>query len=55
MSEWADEPIVSTLKPDLLTQDGSARLEAALAELLTDTPEHLIPRDVAERVAVHAL
>lgn len=55
MPEWADEPIVSTLKPDLLTQYGSARLEAALDELLADTTEHLIPRDVAQRVAAHAL
>ncbi|MGN6488297.1 MAG: hypothetical protein ACTHLT_10830 [Devosia sp.] len=55
MPEWADEPIVSTLKPDLLTQYGSARLEAALAELLRDTTEHLIPPDIAERVAAHAL
>jgi len=55
MPEWADEPIVTTLKPDLLTQYGSARLEAALAELLADTTEHLIPRDVAERVTAHAL
>jgi hypothetical protein len=55
MPEWADEPIVSMLKADLLTQYGSARLEAALDELLADTTEHLIPRDVAERVAAHAL
>jgi len=55
MEGWADEPIVSMLKPDLLTQYGSARLEAALAELLADTTEHLIPPDIAERVAAHAL
>lgn len=55
LPEWADEPIVSTLKPDLLIQYGSARLEAALDELLADTTEHLIPRDVAQRVAAHAL
>ncbi len=55
MPEWAEEPIVSTLKPDLLTQYGSARLEAALDELLADTTEHLIPPDIAQRVAAHAL
>ncbi len=55
MPEWAEEPIVTTLKPDLLTQYGSARLEAALDELLTDTTEHLVPADIAERVAAHAL
>jgi hypothetical protein len=55
MPEWADEPIVSMLKPDLLTQYGSARLAAALDELLADTTEHLIPPDIAQRVAAHAL
>ncbi len=55
MPEWADEPIVSTLKPDLLTQYGSARLVAALDELLADTTEHLIPPDIAQRVTAHAL
>ena len=52
--EWADEPIVSTLKPDLLTQYGSQRLQVALAELMTDSPEHLIPSDVFERATPHA-
>jgi UDP-N-acetyl-alpha-D-muramoyl-L-alanyl-L-glutamate epimerase len=55
MPEWADEPIVSMLKPDLLNQYGSARLAAAMDELLADTTEHLIPREIAERVAAHAL
>ncbi len=53
--EWANEPIVSMLKPDLLNQYGKPRLEHALAELLADSPEHLIPVDVFERVAPHAL
>ncbi|MBN9315619.1 MAG: hypothetical protein J0I99_07775 [Devosia sp.] len=53
--DWADEPIVSMLKPDLLTQYGSQRLDDALAELMIDSPEHLIPRDIFERVAPHAL
>lgn len=53
--EWADEPIVSMLKPDLLTQYGSQRLDDALAELMIDSPEHLIPKDIFERVAPHAL
>jgi len=53
--DWADEPIVSMLKPDLLTQYGTQRLEDALAELLIDSPEHLIPKDIFERVAPHAL
>ncbi|MDB5538934.1 MAG: hypothetical protein JWQ89_661 [Devosia sp.] len=55
MPEWADEPIVSMLKPDLLAQYGGQRLEDALAELMIDSPEHLIPKDIFERVAPHAL
>src|SRR5690606_36583841 len=55
MPEWADAPIVSMLKPDLLKLYVNARLEAALAELLTDMTEHLIPADIARRVADHAL
>jgi hypothetical protein len=55
LPEWANEPIVSMLKPDLLTQYGSQRLEDALAELLVDSPEHLIPSDIFERVAPYAL
>lgn len=55
LPEWANEPIVSMLKPDLLTQYGSQRLEDALAELMIDSPEHLIPKDIFERVAPHAL
>ncbi len=53
--DWSKEPIVTMLKPDLLNQYGSARLEAALAALMTDTQDHLIPQQVAERVAAHAL
>lgn len=52
--EWQDEPIVQRLLPDLLAQYGAPRLEAALAELMTDATEHLIPAPVAERVARHA-
>jgi hypothetical protein len=53
--EWAEEPIVSMMKPELLNQYGKARLEQALAELMADSPEHLIPKDLFERVAPHAL
>jgi hypothetical protein len=54
-SDWANDPVVSTLRPDLLTHYGSARLETALEDLMADSPEHHIPRDLAERVARHAL
>ena len=55
MPEWAAEPIVTSLRPDLLAQYGAPRLEAALAELNRDATEHLIPNDIAARVAPHAL
>lgn len=51
---WADEAIVAALKPDLLKQYGEAPLEAALTELMTDSDEHHVPQDIAERVAAHA-
>ena len=51
---WANEPIVSKLKPDLVTQYGSTRLETALEELMADSSEHHIPRDLAQRVGRHA-
>jgi hypothetical protein len=53
--EWRDEPIVRTLGPDLLAQYGRERLEAALAGLMADAAEHLVPEDIARRVAPHAL
>ncbi|HVW92748.1 MAG TPA: hypothetical protein VHB74_09075 [Devosia sp.] len=52
--EWAETAIVSKLKPELLNQYGAPRLEAALAELMTDSPEHHIPPDLAARLA-HAV
>jgi hypothetical protein len=54
-AEWRDEPIVRALEPDLIAQYGRARLVAALADLMADAPEHLVPEDIARRVAPHAL
>jgi len=51
--EWADEPIVAALKPDLLAQYGEPALSAALNELMTDSADHRVPADLAQRV-VHA-
>lgn len=53
--EWQDEPIVSMLKPALLIQYGSSRLETALDELMRDSAEHLIPTALSEEIARHAL
>lgn len=53
--EWAEEPIVSKLKGDLVNQYGIGKLEAALEELMTDSEDHHIPPDIAERVTSHAV
>jgi hypothetical protein len=52
--EWAEDVIVSKLKDDLVNQYGIARLDAALAELMTDSDDHHIPPEIAERVKDHA-
>ena len=52
--DWAETAIVSSLKPDLLNQYGSERLEAALADLMIESPQHHIPPELAARIA-HAL
>lgn len=54
-AEWQDEPIVSRLKPDLLSQYGRARLESALEELLAPSAEHLVPPELAKKVLGHAV
>jgi UDP-N-acetyl-alpha-D-muramoyl-L-alanyl-L-glutamate epimerase len=52
---WQNDAIVTMLKADLLTQYGEPALDAALDELMTDSPDHHIPADLAERIATHAL
>ena len=54
-AEWSNTAIVSGLKPDLLNQYGSAKLEAALADLMVDSPDHHVPADLQSRIAAHAL
>lgn len=53
--EWAGAPVVAALLPDLHRQYGVAALDTALAELMTDAPQHHIPTEIVERVAPHAL
>ncbi|MDB5506125.1 MAG: hypothetical protein JWR75_763 [Devosia sp.] len=53
--DWQDEAIVVLLKNDLMGQYGVARLESALEELMTDSPEHHIPSPLAETVLRHAI
>jgi hypothetical protein len=49
--EWAGDAIVAALKADLLNQYGEPTLSAALDELMTDSTEHRVPADLAQRVA----
>lgn len=49
--EWRETAIVSKLRNDLLTQYGREKLEAALAELMIDSPAHRIPADLKARLA----
>jgi hypothetical protein len=53
--DWRDTAIVAALRDDLLAQYGPGRLATALAALFTDSPDHLIPQAIAERIAPHAL
>jgi hypothetical protein len=53
--EWANEPIVSKLKHELLAQYGSARLESALEDLMTPSAEHHLPPELAAKVFGHAV
>jgi len=53
--EWAEDVIVSKLRGDLVNQYGIGKLEAALQELMTDSEDHHIPPDIAERVKSHAV
>jgi hypothetical protein len=53
--EWQNEPIVSMLKPDLLSQYGEDALIAALDDLMADSKDNHVPPALAERIAAHAL
>lgn len=53
--EWAEEPIVSKLKGELVNQYGIGKLAAALAELMTYSEDHHIPPAIAERIKDHAV
>ncbi|RDE08727.1 endonuclease domain-containing protein [Pelagibacterium lacus] len=52
--DWRDAIVVKTLRPELEAFYGAARLEAAHAELMADSAEHLIPASVENAVAPHA-
>ncbi|WP_127145295.1 hypothetical protein [Pelagibacterium montanilacus] len=52
--DWRDTAVVSALRDELVAFYGTERLEAAYAELLQDSPAHLIPDEIAARIAPHA-
>ena len=54
MPEWSNFAVVAALKPELETFYGAAKLEAAFAELMTDSSDHLIPSDIEKALAPHA-
>lgn len=53
--DWRDDAIVARLKPDLIGQYGAPRLAAALEALLTDSPDHHVPPELAAKVFGHAI
>jgi hypothetical protein len=53
--EWSGDTIVARLKPDLEAQYGAPALAAALADLMADSPDHLIPTPVLATVSPHAV
>jgi UDP-N-acetyl-alpha-D-muramoyl-L-alanyl-L-glutamate epimerase len=53
--DWENAAIVRALNDELIAQYGRPRLSAALNDLFIDSPDHNIPRAIAERIAPHAL
>lgn len=53
--DWENAAIVKALRDDLIAQYGRPRLSAALNDLFIDSPDHHIPKAIAERIAPHAL
>ncbi|MDB5622206.1 MAG: hypothetical protein JWR39_769 [Devosia sp.] len=53
-ADWAGDTIVTRLKDDLEAQYGIATLAAALADLMTDSSDNLIPAEVLAAVSPHA-
>jgi hypothetical protein len=54
-SDWHETAVVSAIKQDLLAQYGEPRLQAAMAECLTDSHDHHIPPALAAKVAAYAV
>ena len=52
--QWSGSAVVIALKPELEAFYGAARLEDAFMELMTDSPDHLIPEQIEKAVIPHA-
>lgn len=52
--QWRESAVAAALKPELTTFYGEARLEAAFTDLMTDSPDHLIPAPIKTAVTPHA-
>jgi hypothetical protein len=53
--DWATDPVVAAMLPELESFYGSAKLQAARAELMSDSPVHKVPDEFAEAIRPHAL
>lgn len=52
--EWQSSAIVSALRPELEAFYGEAKLKAAFDDLMTDSPDHLIPAATENAIKPHA-
>jgi len=52
--DWRDAAVVKALKPELEAFYGAEKLVSAYADLMTDSPDHLIPADLETAVNRHA-
>ncbi|WP_196257957.1 endonuclease domain-containing protein [Pelagibacterium limicola] len=53
-ADWRNCTVVATLRPELEAFYGQSKLETAFEELMTDSPDHLIPASFQTAVASHA-
>ncbi|MGV8831052.1 MAG: hypothetical protein ACOH2N_03675 [Devosia sp.] len=54
-ADWHEAAVVRAVKADLLAQYGEPKLQAAMAECLTDSHDHHIPPALAAKVAAYAV
>lgn len=54
-ADWHEAAVVRAVKADLFAQYGEPKLQAAMAECLTDSHDHHIPPALAAKVAAYAV